>query len=353
MRLAREKYFNPFTDFGFKKIFGEEPNKALLIDFLNELLRDEERAIVDIEYLKDEQMGHSRAARRAVFDIHCRNQDGEHFIVEMQKTRQKYFKDRSLYYATFPIRSQGRMHGRAASEACDQAELPGDWDFQLQRVYMVAILDFVFDEDAHEPEKFRYNVKLTDIDTHKVFYDKLSFIYLEMPKFNKGLPDLASHFDKWLYALKNMPTLDEVPAALQEAVFLQLFRTAEIAQFNEAEYRAYHDSLKVYRDNANTFNYAIEQADRQGHERGLEAGRAEGLQAGRAEGLEAGRAEGLEAGRAEGLQAGRAEGLEAGRAEERRSNAREMIAAGITLDTVSRITGLSLEELHHLARGDS
>ena len=331
MERSRHKYFNPFTDFGFKKIFGEEPNKALLIDFLNELLRDEERPIVDLEYLKDEQMGHSRAARRAVFDIHCRNQDGEHFIVEMQKTRQKYFKDRSLYYATFPIRNQG--------------QLPGDWDFQLQRVYMVAILDFVFDEDAHEPEKFRYNVKLTDIDTHKVFYDKLSFIYLEMPKFNKRLPDLASHFDKWLYALKNMPTLEEVPAALQEAVFLQLFRTAEIAQFNEAEYRAYHDSLKVYRDNANTFNYAIEQADRQGHERGLQEGRAEGLQEGRAEGLQAGRTEGLEAGRAEGLQAGRAE--------ERRSNARAMIAAGIALDTVAKITELSLEELHHLARGDS
>ena len=307
MERSRHKYFNPFTDFGFKKIFGEEPNKALLIDFLNELLRSEESTIVDLEYLTNEQLGHAPTVRRAVFDIHCRNQDGEHFIVEMQKTRQKYFKDRSLYYATFPIRSQGKP--------------PGDWDFQLQRVYMVGVLDFVFDEDEHEPEKFRYDVKLTDIDTQKVFYDKLSFIYLEMPKFNKGLPDLASHFDKWLYALKNMPTLEEVPAALQEAVFLQLFRTAEIAQFNEAEYRAYHDSLKVYRDNANTFNYAIEQADRQGHERGLEEGRAEGLQA--------------------------------GRAEERRSNAREMIAAGIALDTVSRITGLSLEELHHLARGDS
>ena len=137
MEPSRHKYFNPFTDFGFKKIFGEEPNKALLIDFLNELLRSEERAIVDLEYLKNEQLGYAPTTRRAVFDIHCRNQDGEHFIVEMQKTRQKYFKDRSSYYATFPIRSQGRMHGRAASEACDQAEAPKGWNFQLPRVYMV------------------------------------------------------------------------------------------------------------------------------------------------------------------------------------------------------------------------
>ena len=121
---------------------------------------------------------------------------------------------------------------------------------------MVAVLDFVFDED--ESDKFRYNVKLTDIDTNKVFYDKLTFIYLEMPKFNKGLGELESHFDKWLYALKNMPSLDEVPDSLQEEVFLQLFRTAEIAQFSENEYQAYLDSLKVFRDNANTFDYAVE-----------------------------------------------------------------------------------------------
>ena len=288
MERSRHKYFNPFTDFGFKKIFGEEPNKALLIDFLNELLRSEESTIVDLEYLTNEQLGHAPTVRRAVFDIHCRNQDGEHFIVEMQKTRQKYFKDRSLYYATFPIRSQGKP--------------PGDWDFQLQRVYMVGVLDFVFDEDEHEPEKFRYDVKLTDIDTQKVFYDKLSFIYLEMPKFNKGPTELENHFEKWLYALKNMPALDAVPDTLREEAFLQLFRTAEIAQFSETEYLAYLDSLKVYRDNANTFNYAIEEA------------------------------------------------YEKGRIEERRGNALKMIKEGIPLDTVSEITGLSAEELQRLKK---
>ena len=306
MERSRHKYFNPFTDFGFKKIFGEEPNKALLIDFLNELLRSEERAIVDLEYLKNEQLGYAPTTRRAVFDIHCRNQDGEHFIVEMQKTRQKCFKDRSLYYATFPIRSQGKP--------------PGDWDFQLQRVYMVGVLDFVFDEDEDDPEKFRYDVKLTDIDTNKVFYDKLTFIYLEMPKFNKSLTELESHFDKWLYALKNMPDLDAVPDTLQEQVFLQLFRTAEIAQFSENEYLAYLDSLKVYRDNANTFNYAIEEADRKGHARGRE----------------------------EGLTEGRKEGREEGFIEGKRSNALKMIEKGIPLDTVSEITGLSAEELQRL-----
>ena len=290
MEKSRNKYFNPFTDFGFKKIFGEELNKALLIDFLNELLRSEESTIVDLEYLTNEQLGYSPAVRRAVFDIHCRSQDGEQFIVEMQKTRQKYFKDRSVYYATFPIRSGG--------------DAPGNWDFQLPRVYMVAVLDFVFNEDENDPDKFRYDVKLSDVDTNMVFYDKLTFIYLEMPKFSKGPGELESHFDKWLYALKNMPSLDEVPDSLQEEVFLQLFRTAEIAQFSEKEYQAYLDSLKVLRDNANTLDYAVEK--------------------------------------------GREEGREEGRIQEKRGSALKMIEEGIPLDTVSRITGLSAEELQRL-----
>ena len=290
MEKSRNKYFNPFTDFGFKKIFGEELNKALLIDFLNELLRSEESTIVDLEYLTNEQLGYSPTVRRAVFDIHCRSQDGEQFIVEMQKTRQKYFKDRSVYYATFPIRSGG--------------DAPGNWDFQLPRVYMVAVLDFVFNEDENDPDKFRYDVKLSDVDTNMVFYDKLTFIYLEMPKFSKGPGELESHFDKWLYALKNMPSLDEVPDSLQEEVFLQLFRTAEIAQFSEKEYQAYLDSLKVLRDNANTLDYAVEK--------------------------------------------GREEGREEGRIQEKRGSALKMIEEGIPLDTVSRITGLSAEELQRL-----
>ena len=315
MEKSRTKYFNPFTDFGFKKIFGEELNKALLIDFLNELLRNEESTIVDLEYLTNEQLGYSPALRRAVFDIHCRSQDGEQFIVEMQKTRQKYFKDRSVYYATFPIRSHG--------------DAPGNWDFQLPRVYMVAVLDFVFNKDEGETDKFRYDVKLSDVDTNIVFYDKLTFIYLEMPKFSKGPGELESHFDKWLYALKNMPSLDEVPESLQEKVFLQLFRTAEIAQFNEKEYKAYQDSLKVLRDNTNTFDYAVEQA----REKGLEEGREEGREKGREEGLE--------------------EGREEGRIEEKHDSALKMIGEGIPLDTVSRITGLSPEELQRLKQSET
>ena len=250
MQEIGEKYVNPFTDFGFKKIFGEEPNKVLLIDFLGELLREEEPEIVDLEYLNNEQIGRLETDRRAIFDLYCRSRNGERFIVELQKTKEKNFKDRTLYYATFPIQEQGKRNS--------------NWDFALKRVYMVAILDFVFDEDRAEPEKFRYNVKLTDIDTNKVFQDKLNFVYLEMPKFTKRLEDLETHFDKWLYALKNMNRLEDVPDGLREDVFLQLFEIAEIAKFDEAESRAYEGSLKYYRVLKNSIDTAREESFKEG-----------------------------------------------------------------------------------------
>lgn len=177
----RERYLNPFTDFGFKKLFGEEPNKDLLLDFLNELLREQEGEIKNLTYLKNEHLGLGDADRRAIFDLYCENERGEKFIVELQKSKQNFFKDRTLYYATFPIREQAK-----------QAE----WSYELKSVYTIAILDFVFDEDKADKEKYRYDVKLTDIETCKIFYDKLTFIYLEMPKFQKDLDVLENRFEK-------------------------------------------------------------------------------------------------------------------------------------------------------------
>jgi len=245
-------YLNPFTDFGFKKLFGEEYNKDLLIDFLNQLLKKEQGRIKTLTYLKNEHLGRSEADRRAVYDLYCENERGDRFIVEIQKSKQKFFKDRALYYSTFPIAEQGKA---------------GDWDFELKAVYTVAILDFVFDEDRNDKEKYRYDVKLTDIETYKVFYDKLTFIYLEMPKFEKTLDELETRFDKWLYVLKNLERLHDIPEKLKDRIFRKLFAAAEIAKFTPEEARAYEDSLKVYRDLKNS----IETAREEGHEAAMAA----------------------------------------------------------------------------------
>ena len=241
MEEFTEKYINPFTDYGFKKLFGEELNKDILLDFLNELLREEQGLIKNLTYLKTEQLGAAEIDRKAIFDIYCENEKGEKFIVELQKTKQNFFKDRTLYYSTFPIREQAKR---------------ADWDFELKAIYTIAILDFVFDADKYEPNKFRYDVKLTDVETKSVFYNKLTFIYLEMPKFNKTVDELVTRFDKWLYIIKNLNKLDRIPDKLREQIFDKLFATAEIAKFTPAQVLSYEDSLKYYRDLKNSLDTA-------------------------------------------------------------------------------------------------
>ncbi|SFF62438.1 Rpn family recombination-promoting nuclease/putative transposase [Thermoflexibacter ruber] len=230
--MIARKYINPFTDFGFKKIFGEEANKDLLIDFLNELLTDKGK-IIDLTYLKSEHLGTTDLDRKAIFDLYCENEKGEKFIVEMQRAKQDFFKDRSLYYATFPIQEQAKR---------------GDWNYQLKGVYSIAITDFLIDDDKANKSKIAHDIRLIEKETHKIFYDKLRFIYVEIKKFDKSLEEIETHFDKWLYVLKNLVKIEEIPSKLQEKVFRKLFQIAEIARFDEKQLQSYRDSEKNYLD---------------------------------------------------------------------------------------------------------
>ena len=111
-------YVNPFTDFGFKKIFGEEASKPLLIDFLNSLL-PQRNQIKSLSFKNTEQLGQTSFDRKAIYDIYCENENGEKFIVEFQKAKQDYFKERTIYYSTFPIREQAEK---------------GEWNYNLKAV---------------------------------------------------------------------------------------------------------------------------------------------------------------------------------------------------------------------------
>ena len=252
-----ERYVNPYTDFGFKKLFGTELNKELLISLLNALfdrsaqqLPGEPKQVVkDLKYLPTEKM-EAFGERRAVFDVYCEGENGEKFIVEMQKASQDFFRDRSVFYSAFPIIEQGKVGSY--------------WDFHLNNVYTIGILNFIFPGDEYEKDCFHHEVKLMDVEDKHVFYDKLTYVYLEMPKFNKTEDELVSMYDKWLFVLKNLTRLIERPAALQERVFTRLFKEAEIARFTPDESRNYEESLKQYRDMSNT----IASAERRGESKG-------------------------------------------------------------------------------------
>ena len=305
----KAKYINPFTDFGFKKIFGEEASKPILIDFLNALLPHPNK-IKDLSFKNSEQLGQTDADRKAIYDIYCENESGEKFIVKLQKAKQNYFRERTIYNSTFPIREQAEK---------------GQWNYNLKAVYCVGILDFTFDDYENEPEKTEvvHTIELKN-QNGKTFYDKLTYIYLEMPNFNVEEHDLNTRLDKWLYFIKHLEDFETIPTIFKDKVFAQAFEKAELAKFGQAELESYERSLKIFRDNKATYDYAKQTA--------FDEGRAEGRAYGIAEGI----AEGIEKGIAEGI----AEGIE--------KVAKALKNSGVSTDLITKSTGLSKTEIDKL-----
>ena len=275
-----ERYINPYTDFGFKKLFGTELNKDLLISFLNALFNDK-LEITDLTYLNSEHLGEGITDRKAVFDVYCQLSNGSRIIVEIQKAEQLYFKDRSIYYSTYPIREQAPK---------------GKWDYRLEDVYTVGILNFTFPDGEYSDDSMIHEIKLKDVEDNHVFYDKLTFVYLEMPKFNKKEEELVTMFDKWLYALSNLARLLERPKALQERIFTHLFEQSEVARFTPEERNEYVASKKDYWD-----NYSIVTTS---YNKGLAKGRID--------------------------------------------TAKKMMEKGYPLEDISDVTGLTIEEIRSL-----
>ena len=283
---ALSRYINIYTDFAFKKVFGTEANKDLLISFLNQLMGlTGDSEITDVTYLNPEQLGDNINERRAVYDVYCSTGNGEHFIVEMQKAKQDHFKDRALYYSSFAIREQGT-----------KGSILKPWDYKLMPVYVVGILNFVMDE---EDEEVITRVTLKD-DRNREFNKNLQFIFIEMPKFTKEEPELETFLDKWLYVIKNISRLDDKPQALTEGIFKKLFDVAEISQFSKLDRAEYEESLKVFWD----FSNVLSTAERKG--------RAEGER------------------------------------ETNLRNAKNLKALGVDVETISKATGLTRKEIDSL-----
>lgn len=305
----RAKYVNPFTDFGFKKIFGEEASKPQLIDFLNALLPPINK-IKDLSFKNTEQLGQTEADRKAVYDIYCEAENGQKFIVELQKAKQNYFRERTIYYSTFPIREQAEK---------------GNWNYNLSAVFCIGILDFTFDDylASEYKDEVLHTIKLKN-QHGRVFYDKLTYIYLEMPNFHKSESELETRLDKWLYFIKNLEDFQQIPTIFKENVFVEAFEKAAIANFRQAELDSYEASLKIFRDNKAVFDYAKETAYNEGREEGMAKGREEGI------------AKGIE------------QGIEQGRKDALIEMAKAMKLKGLPVQTIAELTGLSAQEINQI-----
>ena len=241
------KFINPFTDVGFKIIFGQEFSKPRLLDFLNALLEGE-RSITDLTFLDKEQPAFYDGDKSPIYDILCETDSGEKIIVEMQNREHPNFKERMLYYASEVIVRQGEK-GKV-------------WNYDIKAVYMVAFTNFVQTGYAGQ---LRIDVKLTD-NEGKLFSDKMRLIYLQMPCFTKEADECVNHFERWIYILNNMEILERMPWAAQNAVFRRLAEVAEGSALSKEERIKYDRALKRYRD---TYN-AMTGAEQKGRAEGVE-----------------------------------------------------------------------------------
>ena len=291
------KYINPFVDFGFKYIFGREESKPFLMAFLNSLLANEPgfEPIVELEYQDKEQSRTGKEVRGVVYDIHCTTSDGKRFVVEMQNKSQPYFFDRLVYYSTKGIVEQGR---------------PGhDWRFEYLPVYCVSFMNFVH---ADYPERFRFDVGLCDLETKELFSDKLRYIFIQTPLFDKRTPgECVTNFDKWMYNIINMPTMDAM-AFVDEKLFDDFEKMASYAALSPVDRMEYDANVKAYRDLMGQLEYAT----MEGEERGIAIGEERGRNL--------------------------------GKAEAKREMIIKMSQQGISHDLISTISGISAEEVNKI-----
>ena len=242
------KFINPFTDVGFKIIFGQEFSRPRLLDFLNALF-DGERVIANLSFLDKEQKAMFDGDRSPIYDILCETDSGEKIIVEMQNREHPNFKERMLYYASEAIVRQG--------------EKGTDWNYDIKAVYIIAFTNFVM---TGYGGRLRIDAGLTDLQQGGLFCDKLRLVYLQMPCFTKEADECENQFERWIYILKNMDILERMPWAAQDAVFQRLAEVAEVSKLSKEERIKYDHALKRYRDTLN----AMTGAEQKGIVEGIE-----------------------------------------------------------------------------------
>jgi len=288
-----EKYINPFTDFGFKKIFGDPNDTSLLQSLINDILGLEGKdKIATIIFKNGELLPDSPEDRKAIFDLYCTDEKGQDFIVELQKVHQEHFQSRALYYTTFPIQEQA---------------LRGKWNFSLTPIYFIGLLNFEIEKFKDKPN-YLHHGKITDIETKDVMYENLNMIYVEIPKLKKTKEELSNHLEWWLYTLQNLNQLQEIPPKLKGDVIEKAFDKAEFINLPKGEQDKYHKNLKVYRDLINSIDTA--------HAEGKVEGKIEGK-------IEGEKAKAIEV-------------------------AKKSLSENIDVKTIALITGLSIKEIEAL-----
>ncbi|MBQ5944628.1 MAG: Rpn family recombination-promoting nuclease/putative transposase [Bacteroidales bacterium] len=291
------RYANVLLDDWFKRTFGDESRKRLLILFLREVIPD--REIIDLTYAPQEHTSPIEGKRSVRVDVECTDQSGRRFVVEMQLSPQDWFYERALFNTTFAIQEQMNR---------------GDDSYLFPEVYFIGVMKFAFHKDSG---RVRYSYTIREESSGELMTDRVKYIFLELP--NSVMlwerPE-ATVLDKFCYALFMLPELDRKPEGLEEEIFRILFESAEIATFTPQERIKYIHDMTTERDIRNQLAYA------------------------RKEGREEGFGEGLE----EGIVKGREEGIEVGMTEGYENAARKLAELGVDPKIIEKATGVKVEK---------
>lgn len=265
-QTSRSVYAQLTTDFMFKRIFGCEESKDILMAFLNRIVGEGD--ITDLTFQNTEQPPLTEDDRKAVFDVSVRTAKGEEYIIEMQLASQEYFRDRALFYASYPItRHPGIARMKYLEEHGSGMEFK--WDYSLRPVKFVGVLDFRLEHQSDwRPDWYYSSYMLKERRTGELMSDRLEFIFLELARFDKTEEELEDVCDKWMYLLKNMDGLTGRSAKFDENEFDRLFERAKLCNFTPEELSNYRKSQAMKYDYQNTINYAVKQGEEKGEEKG-------------------------------------------------------------------------------------
>ena len=257
------------TDFMFKKAFGQ---KDIMIPFLNDILGTDK--IQDIDYRNVEQLGFDAEDRKVYYDLYCHCSDGKDFIVEMQRRSQKYYRERMVFYSTYPIQQQYVEAKRKHEETRPMD--PFVFNYKLRPIYIISVTDFALDHKANWPEdKFMSKYRIKEDETGELYCETLNYVFVELPRFKKALKQNSALAEKWAYVFNNLAELKAVPDELSEKYFRKLFETAKIVNFTDVEQVSYVKDQQMKYDYENVMAYAVEQAEAKGEAKGKAEGKTE------------------------------------------------------------------------------
>lgn len=290
--IKEQRYVDLLMDSGFKAVFGDERNKDVVIDFLNAVLEGEHH-VVSIEYLNNEVLGEPSSSKGVRFDLHCIDDLGVRFVVEMQRARHSDdFFERSIYYG---------------SRLYTLQQLKGEKSYHMKPVYVIGIMEGNLSHmrpDAGYVARF----SMQESDALYIAPKTISCIFVQLGFFDKKAEECICIIDQWCFSLKNMGGLEEQPQDFDETSFSNLFRASEIAQFDETKRINYDTERMTERDYQHDLYFS----------------------------------------RKEGREEGREEGLKQGRDEAKLEDAKNLKELGVSVDVIAKATGLSIEVIEAL-----